>query len=93
MPPPSPSASSLSHAWRALRHRNFKLFFAGQLISLCGTWMQQVAQSWLIYRLTHSAFLLGMVGFSGQIPSFIFGPLGVLWWFRRSAEDLFRPRR
>jgi hypothetical protein len=44
-----------THPLRALRHRNFKLFFAGQLISLCGTWMQQVAQSWLIYQLTHSA--------------------------------------
>jgi len=65
-----------THPLRALRHRNFKLFFSGQLISLCGTWMQQVAQSWLIYRLTHSSLLLGLVGFAGQIPSFIFGPLG-----------------
>ena len=65
-----------THPLRALRHRNFRLFFAGQLISLCGTWMQQVAQSWLIYRLTHSALLLGFVGFAGQIPSFLFGPLG-----------------
>jgi MFS family permease len=65
-----------THPLRALRHRNFRLFFAGQLISLIGTWMQQVAQSWLIYRLTHSALLLGLVGFSGQIPSLIFGPLG-----------------
>ena len=65
-----------THPLRALRYRNFQLFFAGQLISLCGTWMQQVAQSWLIYRLTHSALLLGFVGFAGQIPSFIFGPLG-----------------
>jgi MFS family permease len=68
--------SSPTHPLRALRHRNFRLFFAGQLISLCGTWMQQVAQSWLIYRLTHSAMLLGLVGFAGQIPSFIIGPLG-----------------
>jgi MFS family permease len=68
--------SSPTHPLRALRHRNFRLFFAGQLISLCGTWMQQVAQSWLIYRLTHSALLLGFVGFAGQIPSFIVGPLG-----------------
>jgi MFS family permease len=68
--------SSPTHPLRALRHRNFRLFFAGQLISLCGTWMQQVAQSWLIYRLTHSAMLLGFVGFAGQIPSFIIGPLG-----------------
>jgi MFS family permease len=68
--------SSPTHPLRALRHRNFRLFFAGQLVSLSGTWMQQVAQSWLIYRLTHSAMLLGLVGFAGQIPSFIFGPLG-----------------
>jgi len=67
---------SSTHPLRALRHRNFRLFFAGQLISLIGTWMQQVAQSWLIYRLTHSALLLGAVGFAGQIPSLILGPLG-----------------
>jgi len=67
---------SKTHPLRALRHRNFRLFFAGQLISLIGTWMQQVAQSWLIYRLTHSALLLGAVGFAGQIPSLIVGPWG-----------------
>lgn len=64
------------HPLRALRHANFRLFFAGQLISLVGTWMQQVAQSWLIYRLTHSALLLGGIGFAGQIPVFILGPIG-----------------
>ena len=63
-------------AWRALRHRNFQLFFGGQLISLIGTWMQNVAQSWLVYRLTGSALLLGAVGFAGQIPVFLFAPLG-----------------
>jgi MFS family permease len=62
--------------FRALRHRNFQLFFGGQLISLIGTWMQNVAQSWLVYRMTGSAFLLGVVGFAGQIPVFIFAPLG-----------------
>jgi len=61
---------------RALRHRNFQLFFSGQLISLIGTWMQTVAQSWLVYRLTHSALLLGSVGFASQIPVFLFAPLG-----------------
>ena len=61
---------------RALRHRNFQLFFGGQLISLIGTWMQTVAQSWLVYRLTGSAFLLGAVGFSSQIPVFLFAPIG-----------------
>jgi MFS family permease len=71
-----PSAAPRAHPLRALRHRNFKLFFSGQLISLTGTWMQQVAQSWLIFRLTHSPLLLGFVGFSGQIPSFILGPIG-----------------
>ncbi len=61
---------------RALRHRNFQLFFAGQLISLTGTWMQSVAQAWLVYRLTGSGLLLGAVGFSGQIPVFLLAPLG-----------------
>jgi MFS family permease len=63
-------------ALRALRHRNFQLFFSGQLISLIGTWMQSVAQSWLVYRLTGSALLLGSVGFASQIPVFLFAPLG-----------------
>ena len=56
---------------RALRHRNYRLFFSGQSLSLIGTWMQQVALGWLVYRLTDSAFLLGLVGFSSQIPTFI----------------------
>jgi MFS family permease len=63
-------------AFRALRHRNFKIFFAGQLVSLVGTWMQQVAQSWLIYRLTGSPLLLGAIGFAGQFPIFLLGPFG-----------------
>jgi MFS family permease len=63
-------------AARALRHRNFQLFFSGQLISLIGTWMQSVAQSWLVYRLTGSALLLGSVGFASQVPVFLFAPLG-----------------
>ena len=63
-------------AGRALRHRNFQLFFGGQLISLIGTWMQTVAQSWLVYRLTGSGLLLGSVGFASQIPVFLVAPLG-----------------
>jgi MFS family permease len=59
-----------------LRHRNFQLFFGGQLISLIGTWMQSVAQAWLVYRLTKSALLLGSVGFASQIPVFLVAPLG-----------------
>ncbi len=70
------SGSRWQVAWRALRHRNFQLFFSGQLISLIGTWMQTVAQSWLVYRLTGSALLLGSVGFASQIPVFLFAPLG-----------------
>ena len=57
--------SGVSHAWRALRHRNFRLFFGGQTISLIGTWMTRVATGWLVYRLTGSALLLGTVSFAG----------------------------
>jgi MFS family permease len=73
---PSGSGSRWQVAGRALRHRNFQLFFSGQLISLVGTWMQSVAQSWLVYRLTGSALLLGSVGFASQVPVFLFAPLG-----------------
>jgi MFS family permease len=61
---------------RALTHRNFQLFFSGQLISLIGTWMQTVAQSWLVYRITKSSLLLGAVGFASQIPVFLVAPIG-----------------
>jgi MFS family permease len=74
--PPASPQSRVVAAVRALRHRNFQLFFAGQLISLIGTWMQTVAQSWLVYRLTGSTLLLGTVGFAGQIPVFLVAPLG-----------------
>ncbi len=75
----APPARDFSHAWRALRHRNFRLFFGGQSISLIGTWMTRIATSWLVYRLTKSALLLGTVGFAGQIPTFLLAPLaGVL---------------
>ena len=60
---------------RALRYRNFQLFFAGQLISLCGTWMQNLAQAWLVYRITGSLVLLGGIGFTGQIPLFLLSPI------------------
>jgi MFS family permease len=69
----------LSLIFRALTHRNYRLFFGGQGISLIGTWMQQIAMSWLVYRLTNSAFLLGLIGFSSQISSLFFSPFaGVL---------------
>jgi MFS family permease len=78
--------SKLATTLRALRYRNFRLFFAGQLISLIGTWMQNVAQSWLVYRLTGSSALLGMVGFAGQVPVFLFSPLGGLIADRHSRQ-------
>jgi MFS family permease len=74
-----PAAGGLSFMLRALKHRNYKFFFSGQSISLIGTWMTRIATSWLVYRLTGSALLLGIVGFAGQIPSFLLAPLaGVL---------------
>lgn len=63
-----------SHAWRALRHRNFRLYFGGQSISLIGTWMTRIAVAWLVYQLTHSALLLGEVSFAGQIPALLLAP-------------------
>jgi MFS family permease len=65
-----------SRTFRALRHRNYRLFVGGQLISLVGTWLQSVAQAWLVYRLARSALLLGLVGFSGQLPVLLLSPLG-----------------
>ncbi|HUY82634.1 MAG TPA: MFS transporter [Acidobacteriaceae bacterium] len=74
-----PERRDYSHAWRALRHRNFRLFFGGQSISLIGTWMTRIATAWLVYRLTKSALLLGTVSFAGQIPTFLVAPFaGVL---------------
>lgn len=75
-------------AVRALRHRNFRLFFCGQSISLIGTWVTRLATSWLVYRLTGSAFLLGVITFAGQIPTFLLGPVAGVWvdrWERRQV--------
>ncbi len=73
---PASRDSKLALAVRALRHRNFQLFFSGQLISLIGTWMQTIAESWLVYRLTGSSLMLGTVGFASQIPVFLMAPIG-----------------
>ena len=75
----APPRSGISLAWRALRHRNFRLFFGGQSISLIGTWMTRIATAWLVYRLTGSAWLLGIVGFCGQIPTFLLAPFAGVW--------------
>src|SRR5678815_1020650 len=71
--------STLRFGLRSLRHRNYRLFFAGQSLSLIGTWMTQVATSWLVYRMTSSAWLLGLVGFAGQIPAFFIVPFAGVW--------------
>lgn len=75
MNPPAAGRLRWSAVLRALRYRNYRLFFVGQSISLIGTWMTQVATVWLVYRLTGSAFLLGVVGFSGQIAGFLLAPV------------------
>jgi MFS family permease len=74
------------NALRALRHRNFRIFFCGQSISLVGTWMTRLATGWLVYRLTGSSLLLGVISFAGQIPTFLLGPFAGVWvdrWQRR----------
>lgn len=79
MPAPEPLSApprAATPGFGALRHRNFRLFVGGQMVSLIGTWMQNVAQSWLVYRLTHSELLLGTAWFCSQIAVFALGPLG-----------------
>lgn len=75
----SGGGGTVGHMLRALRHRNYRLFFLGQGTSLVGTWITRVATSWLVYRLTGSAALLGLVGFAGQIPTFFLGPFAGVW--------------
>src|SRR5262245_29422300 len=75
----STAPSGLAFILRALRHRNYRLFFIGQCVSLIGTWMTRIATSWRVYRLTGSEWLLGLVSFAGQLPSGITAPIaGVL---------------
>ena len=71
------SASGFSHVLRALKYRNYRLFFFGQSISLLGSWMQSIAIAWLTFRLTdHSPFWLGFLGFASQVPAFFLAPIG-----------------
>jgi MFS family permease len=83
MTPANPQSRDNQSTWkfalRALSYRNYRLFFGGQSISLIGTWMTRIATSWLVYRMTHSAWLLGLVGFSGQIPAFLLAPFAGVW--------------
>src|SRR5437764_12736970 len=75
----APTSRGVAFMLRALSHRNCRLFFSGQTISLIGTWMTRIATSWLVYRLTGSAVLLGVVGFAGQIPTFVLAPFAGVW--------------
>ncbi|WP_434515248.1 MFS transporter [Dechloromonas sp. ARDL1] len=77
----SPAAAKprLPAGMRALAHRNFRLYFAGQAVSILGSWIQQVALAWLVYRLTGSAALLGVTAFCGLIPQLLVGPLAGAW--------------
>ncbi|HXU48514.1 MAG TPA: MFS transporter [Candidatus Binatia bacterium] len=74
--PPAERRSRMQDMVRSLHHPNFQLFFSGQLISLVGTWMDTIAEAWLVYRLTHSSLLLGIAGFASQIPVFLLAPIG-----------------
>ena len=75
-PPETTPLAAVPARFRAMQHRNFQLFMAGQLISLIGTWMQNMAQLWLVYKLTHSAALLGVFGFASQVPMLFLASLG-----------------
>jgi MFS family permease len=77
--PDEPKSRRWHLLMRALRSRNYRLFFEGQLVSLVGTWMTRIATSWLVYRLTDSAFLLGLTSFAGQIPIFFLTPFAGVW--------------
>jgi MFS family permease len=68
--------ANVRHSFRALRHRDLRIFFLGQGTSMIGTWMQHVAMGWLVYRLTGSPLLLGVIGFSSQFPTFLIAPFG-----------------
>lgn len=82
------AGSVVATVLRALTHRNYRLFFAGQSISLIGTWMTRIATSWLVYRLTDSALLLGLVGFAGQLPTFLLAPFAGVWADRLNRHRL-----
>src|SRR5262245_1909503 len=78
----------MKHALRAFGHRNFRLFFCGQSLGVIGYWVQQIAMSWLVYRLTGSAWLLGATAFAGQIAVLVLAPFGGLWADRVDRRKL-----
>ena len=94
-PTPPPSSPSVRESWapRVFRHHNYRLFFVGQLVTLLGTWIQSVALSWLVYRLTHSAFLLGLVTFASQAPIFFITPFAGAIADRNDRRTVFAVTR
>src|SRR5438445_10134873 len=82
------SGAGVAFMLRALRYRNYRLFFGGQIVSLTGTWITQTATAWLVYRLTGSAFYLGIVGFAGQFPGFLLTPIAGIFVDRWNRHRL-----
>ena len=78
----------MRHSLRAFRHRNYRLFFCGQSLAVLGNWIQYLAMSWLVYRLTGSAWLLGVTGFASQIGILVLAPFGGLWADRIDRKRL-----
>src|SRR5215218_8808209 len=78
----------LASAFGALSSRNYRLFFGGQIISMVGTWMTQTASMWLVYQLSSSAFLLGVIGFASQVPIFFLAPFAGVWADRVNRHRL-----
>src|SRR5450759_1812932 len=78
----------MMHTFRALAERDFRLYFFGQVVSLIGTWVQQVAMAWITYRVTGSAFMLGLIAFFGQIPNLLLAPIGGLLADRLNRHNL-----
>src|SRR2546430_16641384 len=81
-----PPEGGVKFALRALSHRTYRLFFAGQSVSLIGTWLTRIATSWLVYRLTGSAAMLGLIGFCGLVPTFVLAPLAGVYVDRHSRH-------
>src|SRR5690348_4993775 len=89
MPAPPAHSAWLAYVPRVFRHRNYRVFYVGQAISLIGTWIQSVALSWLVYRLTHSVVLLGIVSFASQGPIFFITPFAGMIADRNDRRAVF----
>src|SRR6476620_12243380 len=87
-PPAADSGGSIGFMLRALKYRNYRLFFGGQIVSLTGTWITTTATSWLVYRITGSALLLGLVGFASQFPAFLLTPFAGIFVDRWNRHRL-----